>query len=67
MATLTKDRYLELVSHGLVATHGCPQHSVTVLAEEYGDVIHACYSEGVASMDVIKLLYAAWKVFGIPQ
>ena len=53
MATLTKDRYLELVSHGLVATHGCPQHSVTVLAEEYGDVIHACYSEGVASMDVI--------------
>lgn len=60
---MTQARYRDIVTHGLTVTHGCPHDTAAALLADYDDVIQACWSEGVAAVGVIKLLYSEWKVF----
>ncbi|WP_025139690.1 hypothetical protein [Achromobacter sp. DH1f] len=61
--TRTLDRYREVVAFALANTHHCPPEVIAAQMNKYEDVLRACWSVGVAPVDVIDLLYAEWKVF----
>lgn len=59
----TFDYYCDLIREILLKTHSCPDEVITRLADEYQDVITACWKDGVPAGAPAKLLYADWKVF----
>lgn len=61
--TMTLDRYREVIALTLENTHACPPAVIADMMRKYEDVIRGSWSVGTVAVDVITLLYAAWKTF----